>query len=212
MKDLPESSSLGLLRKLLWGPGMTQGSGIFEGLRQPDFHQDPTSQRARDCSPPARLHSPDLHPWRRRTSLHLSMTKKMVWVPTLQESGKYWPTLRALKITCGTSGSRRGSLWSWSVWRYWEWINYRRGEYKNFDYLLHHKYLSLNECPHMNSPVPAGHSDALRLGTFFWGPSQGSTGGSHGGGGLLEVGWVTHGGSALEMFVLPSGETEESIT
>lgn len=47
----------------------------------------------------------------------------------------------------------------------------------------------------------------LRLLTLFL-SSHGSAGGSHGGGGLLEGGGAIQGGSILEVFVLPSLETE----
>lgn len=61
---------------------------------------------------------------------------------------------------------------------------------------------------HTDSPAPAekAHSlpVALRLETFLWGPSQGSTGGSQGGGGLLEAGCAIQGGSALNGPALPS--------
>lgn len=43
------------------------------------------------------------------------------------------------------------------------------------------------------------------------GSAQGSRGGSHGGGGLLEVGGAIQGGSALEAFVLPSRESQGSV-
>lgn len=63
-------------------------------------------------------------------------------------------------------------------------------------------------CAHTDSPALAekAHSlpVALRLETFLWGPSQGSTGGSQGGGGLLEAGCVIQGGSALNGPALPS--------
>lgn len=75
----------------------------------------------------------------------------------------------------------------------------------------------LFECmnAHTDSPVLAGKAHtrpvALRLETLFCGSSQGLTGGSHGGGGLLEVGGAIQGGSALEVLLLPSLITERWI-
>lgn len=79
-------------------------------------------------------------------------------------------------------------------------------------------YLLLSDmsaCLHNTlSPVLAGkaHSRpaALRLDMLFGGPSQGSDGGSHGGGGLFEVGGAIQAGSALEA-ALPSLVTERWI-
>lgn len=51
---------------------------------------------------------------------------------------------------------------------------------------------------------------ALRSGTLLGGFFQGSTGGSHGGGGLLEVGGAIHGESTLAVLVLPSRESQGS--
>lgn len=85
------------------------------------------------------------------------------------------------------------------------------------------KYFSLNisylslaelyECMHITgSPVFAGKAHtrpaASRLETLFGRASQGATGGSHGGGGLLGVGGTIHGESTLEVLVLPSLITE----
>lgn len=64
-----------------------------------------------------------------------------------------------------------------------------------------------------NGSTPA-EAVALRLETLLCGPSQGSTGGwlgSHGGGGLLEVGGAIQGDSTLEVLVLPSRESHGSV-
>lgn len=65
-------------------------------------------------------------------------------------------------------------------------------------------------------PVLAGkaHSlpEAFTLEAFFCGEFQRSAGGSHGGGGLVEVGGAIQGGSALEVCVLPSLVTEKWMT
>ena len=58
---------------------------------------------------------------------------------------------------------------------------------------------------------PHSRPVALRLEAFFCGSSQGSAGGSHGGGGLLEGGGAIQGGSTLEAFVLPSSVPEKLI-
>lgn len=49
---------------------------------------------------------------------------------------------------------------------------------------------------------------ALTSETLFDGTCQGSEGGSHGGGGLLEVGGAIQGGSTLEVMLLSSLITE----
>ncbi len=65
------------------------------------------------------------------------------------------------------------------------------------------KFLSLAELcecryAHTDSPVLAhARPVALRLEAMFCGSSQGPTGGSHGGGGLLEVGGTIQGASSL---------------
>lgn len=71
-----ESMIQGLLRKPRWGPGTTLGSGICEGWVRPGLRQEPRVQRAQDCYPHARSHSPDLHPWPHRTDLHLRVDKR----------------------------------------------------------------------------------------------------------------------------------------
>lgn len=86
-------------------------------------------------------------------------------------------------------------------------------------YLLWNMHLRLScmsTCMHTDAPVLAGRAHsrpaALSVETLFCGASQGSTGGSHGGGGLLEDGGATQGGSALEVLVLPSLGTERWMT
>lgn len=65
---------------------------------------------------------------------------------------------------------------------------------------------------HIYSPVLAGRAHtrpaAFTLETLFGRTCQGSDGGSHGGGGLLEVGGAIQGGSTLEVMLLPSLITE----
>lgn len=112
LEDLLESTFPGLPKKLLWGRGRPQVSGMYEGWGQPGFLQDVTDQMAQDCPPFAHSHSPDLHPWPHQTNPHLAAEKERVL--TLQLCRIRRTTMRIVKWTyCipeGLPGREEGSL------------------------------------------------------------------------------------------------------
>lgn len=165
---------------------------------------------AQGCSPLAHLHSSDLHPWPHRTDLHLTRRKNGSNIARVEDAQIHSEYSTQMCHTCWAPSAGGRSLECGFVWWYWEWINYWGGCQHtkcNFIYFT----VSLAELyycmyAHMDSPALAEKAHSLE--TFLWGPSQGSTGGSQGGGGLLEPGCVIQGGSALNGPALPSLVTD----